>query len=32
MRDVSVPKYRQMKRKAKNREEWRVLTNQPHGC
>lgn len=32
MRDVYVPNYRQMKRKAENREERRVATNQPHGC
>ncbi|VVC41133.1 Reverse transcriptase domain [Cinara cedri] len=32
MRDVDVPGYKHMKRKAENREEWRVATNQPHGC
>ncbi|VVC45162.1 Hypothetical protein CINCED_3A021580 [Cinara cedri] len=32
MRDVDVSGYRHMKRKAENREEWRVATNQPHGC
>lgn len=29
MRDVNVPNYRKMKRKAENREKWRVATNQP---
>jgi len=32
MRNVNVPHYRQMKRKAENREERRVATNQSLGC
>ncbi|VVC25849.1 Hypothetical protein CINCED_3A016755 [Cinara cedri] len=32
MRDVDVPGYRHMKRKAENWEEWRVAIKPPHGC
>uniref|UniRef100_A0A8D8XEA4 Craniofacial development protein 2 n=1 Tax=Cacopsylla melanoneura TaxID=428564 RepID=A0A8D8XEA4_9HEMI len=32
MKDVNVPTYRELKRKAGNREEWRDAANQPNGC
>uniref|UniRef100_A0A8D8LAV6 Uncharacterized protein n=1 Tax=Cacopsylla melanoneura TaxID=428564 RepID=A0A8D8LAV6_9HEMI len=32
MKDVNVPTYRELKRKAGNREEWRDAANQPNDC